>query len=148
MQGNSGMTDILTNGKLRRSLHNLYVASFKEIKTGLYPQSYATRLLTTMMAGQPWSWQVIGITPRAFEVFASNGFKTRSQRIHRGHRQSRADTAKAVFGRDKPMALEEFFEYFLRNDETVLMTPEENKANATGLPDYIPIDRALGLFVC
>jgi hypothetical protein len=45
--------------------------------------------------------------------------------------------------------LNEFFDFFLERDKTVIMTNDENKHGAKNVfPSYIPIDPSLELFPC
>ncbi len=84
---------------------------------------------------------MVGITPAALAEFAANDFNRPSRKLQRGHKIDRAITAKAVFSRDEPMTLNEFFKFFLERDQTVIMTNEENKHRPnTEFPEYITID--------
>jgi len=144
------MNDIYEDKLLRQSLYNMYVAMFREFRAypALHRPHDATRMLTALMGARPWSWLVVGITPAALAAYKDAGFKrTKENHIQRGHKQDRAATARALFiDRAEPMEQEAFFEYFLPNDITVLMTRDENKA--ADFPEFIPIDPRLGLFQC
>lgn len=146
------MDSIRTDASLRAALHALYVSQFEALKK--YPAAFskadATRMLTSLMGSRPWSWRVIGITEAALAIFAENDFKRPAGRIQRGHRSDRASTAQAVFyDRNYPMPEEEFLEFFLKRDETVLMTVEENKHRPGGkFPRFIRIPASKKLFPC
>lgn len=137
---------------LRQALHSIYVAQFAAVKACAHAFSNgdATRMLTGLMGSRPWSWRVVGVTPAALDAFAANGFKPPPRSLHRGHRHQRSQTARALFfDRADPMSLDEFFEFFLARDETVIMTRAENAPRTNrAFPAYIPIDPNLGLFPC
>ena len=97
-----------------------------------------TRLLTALMGSMPWSWRVIGITPEALDLFKQNNFKRPPRLIQRGHQINRIETARKLFAGPAPAKLDEFFDIFLKNDETVLMTSEQNKQKL--FPNYITIN--------
>jgi hypothetical protein len=146
------MDSILHDGSLRQALHKLYLANFAVLREhpNAFTNADATRMLTSLMGSRPWSWRVIGITPKALEVFAANAFQRPAGKIQRGHRADRASTAKVLFSEpDAPLALDEFFRVFLQRDETVLMTVAENKHKTNGtFPDFIPIEREKQVFPC
>ena len=98
---------------------------------------YATWLLTALMGSKPWSWRVVGITLKALDLFEQNDFKRPPRLIQRGHRVNRVTTARQLFGRSAPAELDEFFRIFLKNDETVLMTAEQNRQKE--FPKYTAI---------
>ncbi|MBN3760998.1 hypothetical protein [Burkholderia sp. Ac-20365] len=146
------MRSIYENKNLRQALHDVYVAQFNAIRQygSCFIPSDATRMLTGLMGSRVWSWRVIGVTPAALDVFAENGFKPPRRALQRGHKHNRADTAQALFfDRDAPMQLNDFYDFFLARDETVLMKSGENRPRSKApFPDYIPIDRKLDLFPC
>jgi len=144
------MDSIHTDKKLREALYSLYVAQFNAIRA--YPEAFdknhATRMLTGLMGSRPWSWRVIGITKEALELFGQHDFKRPPRLIQRGHREARADTAKALYY-DIPVPLpqDEFFTFFLKRDETVLMTSGQNRHTPGGeFPDFIKIPLKANLF--
>lgn len=146
------MESIKWDKMLRSALYGLYLAQFDAIKS--FPSAFtnadATRMLTGLMGSRPWSWRVIGITHAALEIFAQHDFKRPAGLIQRGHRYDRASTAQALFfDRTVPMPLDEFYEFFLDRDQTVLMIKEENKNRPGGkFPRFIRIPRKLQLFPC
>jgi len=130
---------IRTDKNLREALYSVYVAIFNAKQT--CPEGFrdndATRLLTALMGSKPWSWKVIGITPEALNLFKENNFKRPPRLIQRGHKINRVETARQLFEQSTPATLDEFFCVFLKNDETVLMTAEQNKQKE--FPNYISI---------
>ncbi|MGV2288814.1 hypothetical protein AAHK20_08855 [Trinickia sp. YCB016] len=146
------MRTIYEDKKLREALHSIYVAQFNAIQTcpDAFGKSDATRMLTGLMGSRPWSWRVVGITPAALSVFAEHGFKRPPRQLQRGHMHDRSQTAEALyFARVEPMSSDEFFDFFLERDKTVIMTNDENKHGPKyAFPHYIPIDPSLELFPC
>lgn len=137
------MKAITQDDTLRKNIHNIYLAlfaAFKACPEALEPYDM-TRMLTSLMGGKYWSWRVIGITPAALAEFAATDFKRPTRKLQRGHKIDRATTARAVFDRDDPMSLNEFFKFFLECDHTVIMTNDENKHRPNArFPEYIAID--------
>ena len=146
------MESIHNDQELRKALHSIYAAQFDTLKK--FPKAFtkadATRMLTGLMGSQSWSWRVIGITSDALDVFSKNEFKRPTGQIQRGRRDNRASTVRALFfERAEPMPLDEFFEFFLKREETVLMTKRENQhRQGKEFPDFIPIDAHHALFPC
>lgn len=107
------------------------------------------RMLTELMGGFEWSWRVVGITPRALELFAQNDYKrgkSKEDKTTRAHRVARVDTAKMLFEIPEPLPLDQFFEKFWRNDETVICVKGENRKI---VPEFIEFNFfELGLFLC
>lgn len=144
------MDSIHSDQELRKALHSIYAAQFDALLKypNVFTRADATRMLTGLMGSRPWSWRVIGITRDALDAFAENDFKRPAGKIQRGHRDDRASTARALFfERTLPMPLDEFFDFFLKRDQTVLMTKNENKQGGE-FPKFIPIDAHHGLFPC
>jgi hypothetical protein len=146
------MESIRTDKQLRSALYALYVAQFEAIKQfpAAFTRADATRMLTGLMGSRPWSWRVIGVTPAALDIFAANDFKRPAGLIQRGHRADRSSTAHELFYvRSDVMPMDEFFEYFLERDQTVLMTKQENKTRPGGeFPSFIPVPLTKQLFPC
>jgi hypothetical protein len=138
------------DSKLRESLYSIYVAQFKAFRKCPhgFSKGDATRMLTGLMGARPWSWRVIGVTRSALEIFAAHDFKRPPRLLQRGHRVDRASTAQTLyFENSEPLPLDQFFDFFLTRDQTVIMTNEENKHRPNGtFPDFIAIDHAADLF--
>ncbi len=133
-----------TDPKLREVLHGLYLALFQAKKD--CPSDFRMTRLTkiqTEIMGIEGGWRVIGITPEALDLLATQNFRKDKLPLCRGHRVDRIQTAKEVFERDQPLGIEEFFELFLKNDDTVIMLKKQNK-HAESFPEFIPIDNPTG----
>lgn len=103
------------------------------------------KLLTALGAGFEFPWRVVGITPGALTVLASNNYKYIKGQLCRAHISSRIDTARKVFERPAPLSEDEFFDVLWANDETVISTKSENKVGGV-LPKWIEVDYRDGLF--
>jgi hypothetical protein len=147
--------------KLRAALHAVYVALFQTHQASplVFRDNDLTRLLTSLMGSRPWSWRVIGVTPKALALYSEANFeKPKGNQIQRGHVRPRVSTARELFKGDAPLNLQTFFETFLESDRTVLMTREENPSRArkgtepdirgADIPSFFPIDQTLDLFQC
>src|SRR5262245_43396477 len=111
-----------TDPKLREVLHGLYLALF-QAKNDCPSEFRMTRLtkIQTEIMGIEGAWRVIGITPEALDLLATQDFRKDKLPLCRSHRVDRIQTAKDVFDRDQPLGIEGFFELFLKNDDTVIM---------------------------
>lgn len=96
-----------------------------------------------VIRGEPWIWQVIGITEKALNKLAENNFKN-DKLICRAHFVDRKETSKKIFTKKFPR--EELFEYFFKMDSTVIALKDENKSNSPPPSQFIPIDPELKLF--
>ena len=146
------MQTIHTDQKLRSALYSMYVAQFEAIKAhpAGFDKNHATRMLTALMGSRTWSWRVIGITSAALQLFADHNFDRPARQVQRGHRIARSDTARELFiAVDEPMPREQFFEFFLERDKTVLMTVAQNRSRPGGVfPKFIKIPMGKELFPC
>jgi hypothetical protein len=61
------------------------------------------------------------------------------RQLCRGHKNDRIKTTRELFDLEEPTNLEEFFEIFLRNDQTVIMLNEQNN-HTNPFPKFIKID--------
>ncbi len=132
-----------TDPRLRQALYGLYVALFKARQAcpDDFPSGRVTTIQTAYMGIENFGWRVVGITREALELLASVDFhKNKLPRpICRGHVINRIETARVIFERDEPMSLEQFFNVFLNNDQTVIMLKTQND-HTKPFPPYIAID--------
>jgi len=134
--------------KEKETIWNQYVALFsaKQAVPDYWTSKHCTRVLTNLMAGRDFSWQVVGITEKALKQYRSQNFKRVSKDgITRGHIIPRAETANLVMNLSQYLSLEKFFEIWLKNDKTVLCARGENKKV---LPEYIAFQNDENLFNC
>jgi hypothetical protein len=135
----------MLSDQLRDALHTIYLGLFCAHRDD--PVSFSYRRLTIVMSAlmglEVIGWRVVGITPSALEKFSETGFKYVKGTFCQGHIQSRADTARFLFERSRPMNAEEFITEFLARDRTVLMLKAEN-ALCLPFPNFIAIDNPTG----
>jgi hypothetical protein len=128
----------LIPNKDKINLYSLYLNLFKINKENamLFPSMRLTAIFTSLMASQWWGWHVVGISKKALKEYKINNFKHPKGKLQRGHLKMRINTTNAFFNLDEPMVIKKFFETYLLNDKTVIMTKEENAFNK--IPkDYI-----------
>jgi len=108
------------------------------------PTSKKVRLLSELMTEYENTWQVIGITEEALETFAKHNFNYVSRMgINRSHKVDRCVTyTELLTGELK--SCDDWWNYFVENDKTILATSSENKSNS--LSRIIDIDVSLGMF--
>jgi len=134
--------------KEKETIWNQYVALFlaKQAAPDYWTAKHCTRVLTNLMAGRDFSWQVVGITKKALKQYESQNFKRANKDgITRGHITPRVETASLVMNLSQHLSLAEFFEIWLKNDKTVLCAKGENKKV---LPEYIAFQNNENLFNC
>ena len=116
-------------------LYESYVELFKLDKK--YPNFFTDMRLnsafTALMVSRKWAWNVIGISKNAYLACAELHFKKRPKNIlERGHIKQRIDTFRILFdridnpSRTEPYSFKDFWELYLPNDRTILMTKKEN----------------------
>lgn len=132
-----------TDHSLRQALHGLYIALFKAKQScpDDFRDGHITTILTAIMGIENYGWRVIGITREALDSLATKEFNKNKlpRTLCRGHKKDRIKTTRELFGREKPMKLDEFYKVFLRSDQTVIMLNEQNDHNKP-FPKFIKID--------
>lgn len=132
-----------TDDALREALYGLYIALFKAKQTcpDDFRDGHLTKILTSVMGIENYGWRVIGITRKALDLLATTDFNKCKlpKRLCRGHINDRIKTTRRLFNQVKPVELVEFYDVFLRNDQTVIMLNEENN-HSEHFPEYIKID--------
>ena len=115
----------------------------------MFPQSFSIRrksvIFTAVLAGEPWSWQVIGISQAALEALSINDFRYMARTVCRAHLIDRIATANAIFNIPGPLSNQALFSMLVKTGLTIITTKAENKL-ASRLP-YLSIDSARGLFL-
>lgn len=123
----------------KKILYESYVALFTLDKK--YPNFFTDMRLnavfTALICSRKWAWNVIAISKNAYLACEELNFKKRPKNLRRGHIEQRIDTFRLLFDRVKvpsrtePYSFDEFWEIFLPNDRTILMTSEENGKGKT-----------------
>jgi hypothetical protein len=131
-----------TDQNLRKALHGLYIALFKAKQDcpDYFSDGRLTKILTDIMGMENEGWRVVGITHEALDLLATKGFDKNKlpRKLCRGHIIDRVKTTRELFKGDEPKELNEFFDYYLDKDQTVIMLNEQNRAKIP--PEYIKID--------
>ena len=109
------------------------------------PTTKRYRMLGELFAVNPNAWRVVGVTENALRVFAEHDFKRASRMgVNRSHLVDRIDTYTAML--EGPlMECEEWWDYYVDTDKTVLATSTENMGKGEWSKVY-DIDTSLGLF--
>ena len=134
--------------KQKETIWEQYLALFsaKQADPLYWSDKHCTRVLTNLMAGRDFSWQVVGITRKALEQYSGQDFKRiPKDGITRGHIIPRKETTKKVMDLEKYLSLDKFFETWLTNDKTVLCAKGENKKV---LPEHMLFENPNNLFNC
>ena len=151
---NSGSTRVISKDRTLRGMcmlesantfHALYLAvrAAHAEAPQIWTDGHCTRVLTSIMSGKPFAWRVIGITEAALQKFHNLNYRYQSgSGITRAHLRERIVTVRELLSRREPMSANEFIEYWLANDSTVLCAVGENKAI---VPRFIEIENHDGL---
>ena len=109
------------------------------------PTNKRYRMLGELFAVNPNAWRVIGITENALKVFAEHDFKRASRMgINRSHLVERIQTYTTML--EGPlMECEEWWNFYVDTDKTVLATSTENMGKGEWSKIY-DIDPSLKLF--
>lgn len=119
----------------KQILYESYVALFTLDKKSpnFFTDMRLNSAFTALMLSGKWAYNVIGISKNAYLACAELHFKKRpNNTLVRGHITQRIDTFRLLFDRIKnpsrtdPYSFDEFWETYLPNDQTILMTREEN----------------------
>lgn len=108
--------------KLKETLFHDYLL----IKQMRAPKETKIKLLSTLFSVNANCWRVIGITPKALEIFVENNFKKSSRMgINRSHIVQRHDHYAAMLENDITNE-SDFWDIYFINDATILSTSTEN----------------------
>ncbi len=118
----------------KKILYESYVALFNLDKQ--YPNFFTDMRLnavfTALICSRKWAWNVVAISNNAYLACKELEFKKRPKNLRRGHINQRIDTFRLLFDRTQnpsriePFSFNDFWETYLPNDRTILMTAEEN----------------------
>ncbi len=117
---------------------------FKLLKNFNSPLKIKKKILKELLEATPNPWNVIGITPKALQLFKDNGFDKKSKvtkkglPIQRAHLNNRDEWYEDLFKTNFTNE-EDWYDFITKNDKTVLALSSENK-NISRIK-YIPINR-------
>ncbi len=120
-----------------KTLYSLYV----HVRKSDLPKEKQYNLIRTLMAGEEWSWRVVGISVEALEWFKENDFK-RTKGIHRHHVVPFRETGRQML--QNIMTAAEWCALAYDNEKVHLVTKEEN--NKEQFSEIFCIDHKLGFF--
>ena len=129
----------------KKEIYKLYEHIFKSS----FDDRKKEVLLTTAFGNEKWSWRVVGISYSALVEFEENKYKYKTRTFNRDHfYQRRIDTFRKML--KNLMPYEQWWEWFWKNDETIIVTIKQHNENwltAENL-DIIPVEWRLGYFTC
>ena len=123
----------------KEDIYDFYIflhQKFKKNSNLFLSKQRWSELFSLLMKGRKEFWRVVGITPKALELYRLNKFKT-SKGLVRGHLNMRIKTFELFFSTDDQLSYHEFWKLFKKYDPVILMTKEENKSH--DIPVYIKI---------
>ena len=129
---------------LKREIYRLH----KEVvNSKVLSDNKKEKTLNILLAYEPWSWRVVGISKNAIKMFKENNFrklkKDGPQRDH--YFQERNITIRRMM--EEIMPFEIWWDWFWVNDRTLIITKEEHSKKSLNFKnDIISIDNNLGLF--
>lgn len=102
------------------------------------------RILSELLGCYENAWRVTGVTYNALKVFSDLHFRRESgMGINRSHIVDRKSTYVTML--EGPlMECDEWWNFYLDNDKTILATSAENMSN--GFSEIFDVDSTLGLF--
>ena len=136
--------NLMPTSKEKEQIYEIY----KVIFFSSFSEQKKINLISSIFSWEPWSFRVAGITLNALIEFKKNDFRYKSHTHSRDHFvQDRKVTYKAML--DEILPFEKWWDFFWKNDKTILITHEEhnNKKNLS-ISKIIPIDSNLGFFKC
>ena len=129
---------------LKREIYRLH----KEVvNSKVLSDNKKEKTLNILLAYEPWSWRVVGISKKAIKMFKANKFrKLKKDGPQRDHFfQERNVTIRKMMEKVMPFAT--WWDWFWENDRTLIITKEEHaKKSLDYKNDIIKIDNNLGLF--
>jgi hypothetical protein len=109
-----------------KTLKETLFHDFGLIKEMTCSEPIKIKLLSTLFSANPNCWRVVGITPNALSIFASNNFERKSRMgINRSHVYQRNTIYRNMLSMDFS-GKEEFWDYYFKHDYTILATSTEN----------------------
>jgi hypothetical protein len=127
---------------------------YRKVLHGIYENLYHSKLvaekkiklLTYILAWEPWTWRVVGISKSALELIKNQNFK-KAKGVVRGHKIDRRETyGKLIKTHHK---LDVWWETVWENDQTRLITKDENKVvSLLNEDDVCVVDLKRGMFEC
>lgn len=128
---------------LKEEIYKLYQAIFH---SELHDKK--KKLMTYIFAWYPWSWRIVGISKGAFTKISGVEFNSCPKGIVRDHfLQDRNDTYKMMLDCSDPLDLQEWWQLFWQNDQTIMMTKNEHN-QGRGSVECLRLNWEDGYFPC
>lgn len=128
-----------------KELHSIY----KSIFVANIDYKKQVKLMTSVMAWEPWSWRVTGISKQARKTIIDTGSAKGCVRDHfvAGGRNG---LYKSMFYKlSKPLPVSKFWKKFWVGDQCVILTSKEHNQLRSATPSNIyPLDWKQGFFAC
>ncbi len=103
-------------------------------------------MISNVMRTHDWSWQVVGITPNALEVYKRDHWRHKAgNAIQRAHVTDRKDMIRHIFDREIPMSESELLDYWIIGFQLTKLYSQQKVRIQTV---YLPFGISLMLMVC
>jgi hypothetical protein len=123
----------------RTELYEIYKSVFKST---LLTKEKKEGIIDAIFCWETWSWSVVGISFNALKIIKENDFRGKPKGLVRGHIIDRAITRQSLL--ERLFERDEWWQKFWGNDETELVTREENDTGKKST--IISFDCSEGLF--
>lgn len=128
------------NQEIKKELYKLYLAIF-DSNLGRKREL----LIGSLYGWEKWAWRVIGISKEAVQKIKMNDYGE-TKGLQRDHfLRKRTHIYREMITRNKPMAQEEWWELYWKNDMTIIGTKKENDFS-DGSGEYHPLNWRNGYF--
>lgn len=118
------------------NIENLH-ADYIQIRNMRSSRRIKKMMLQALVSEWTGIWRVVGVTMEALHVFREHSFKRVSRMgINRSHLVPRSATFDQMLATE--MLAEEWWEFFVDRDKTILATSSQNSSNRTS--EFAPID--------
>ena len=129
---------------MNQFIHKIYIACFDAYQSDTIKFEMCSTMISNVMRTHDWSWQVVGITPKALAVYKCDDWRhVAGNKIQRAHVTDRKDMVRHILEREIPKSESELLDYWIPADRTILATKSEN---SNGLPAFWHKFDANGLF--
>jgi hypothetical protein len=131
------------------SFHKLYLAVYQAHKDdkSLFTEHDCKAILSKIMGSKSFTWKVVGITKSALERLSDFKFKLpKDHKLVRAHIFPQIETVRILLNKVTLFEPDEFMEFWISRDNTVICAPGENKKM---IASWLPIPNEEGkLFSC
>ena len=133
--------------KTKTKIYKLYKAIFESD----LEKEHRIKLMTYIFAWNKWSWRVVGISEGAIDIIdkiKENMPYKKPKGLQRDHfLQGRKDTCKKMLEPPELLELNNWWDLFWKNDQTIIMTKEEHNRGKDEV-NYHKLNWQDGYFSC